>query len=145
MPTLRCGRQPPGQLALPWMSRRPILVEMPRPTFLVALLAVIMLVIAGVPARAAAEPCNPCPPDCPMMQQLAAEQAADHGSTPAKGKADNPCQQVVACQTITATIAPSDLVNFVALSAVSVAHPAFDPLDAPSWPPNRSLRPPIHI
>lgn len=113
---------------------------------LLALLATIMLVIGGAPAVAAPQSCNPCPPDCPMMQQLAAEQATDHRSTPGKsGKADNPCQQMVACQTITATVAPSELVSFVALSAVTVAHPAFDPLDAPSHPPDRSLRPPIHI
>ena len=80
-----------------------------------------------------------------MMQQPAAGQATDHG-TPAKGgKADNPCQQMVACQTVTATIAPSELVSFTALSAASVTHVAFDPLQAPSRPPDRTLRPPIHI
>lgn len=110
-----------------------------------ALLAAITLVIGGAPSVASASACDPCPPDCPMMKQLAAEQAADHGSAPAKGKADNPCQQMAACQTITATVAPSELVSFVALSAVTVAHPAFDPLDAPSRPPDRSLRPPIHV
>jgi hypothetical protein len=112
-----------------------------------ALLALIMLVIGGAPAAASAKACDPCPPDCPMMKRLAAEQkaAADHG-TPAKGgKADNPCQRMVACQTVTASVMPSELVSFVALSAASVTHEAFDPLQAPSRPPDRSLRPPIHI
>lgn len=110
-----------------------------------ALLAAIMLVIGGAPTVASASTCDPCPPDCPMMKQLAAEQAADHGAPAKGGKADNPCQQMVACQTVTASVAPSELVSFVALSAASVTHEAFDPLAAPSRPPDRSLRPPIRI
>jgi hypothetical protein len=110
-----------------------------------ALLAAIMLVIAGVPSVASAQACDPCPPDCPMMKQLAAEQAS-HQKGPAKGgKADSPCQQMVACQTVTASVAPSDLMTFVALTSASVTHEAIDPLRAPSRPPDRSLRPPIHI
>ena len=112
---------------------------------LLALLAAIMLLIGGAPTMAAAQPCDPCPPDCAMMQQL-----AEHASDPQKapnptGKADNPCQQMAVCQTVTATVAPSELVSFVALSAGSVTHELFDPLQAPSRPPDRSLRPPIHI
>ena len=80
-----------------------------------------------------------------MMKQLAAEQPADHGAPAKGGKADNPCQQMVACQTITATVAASELVSFTALSAAPVTHVAFDPLQAPSRPPDRSLRPPMHI
>lgn len=110
-----------------------------------ALLAAIMFVIIGAPTIASAEACDPCPPDCAMMKQLAAGQAADHGAPAKGGKADNPCQQMVACQAVTATIAPSEQVSFIALSAASVTHEAFDPLRAPSRPPDRSLRPPIHI
>ncbi len=110
-----------------------------------ALLATIMLVIGGAPSVASAQACDPCPPDCPMMKQLAAEQAAHQKAPDKGGKADNPCQQMVACQTVTASVAPSDLVTFVALSAASVTHEAFDPLDAHSRPPDRSLRPPIHV
>jgi hypothetical protein len=110
-----------------------------------ALLAAIMLVIGGAPMVASAQSCDPCPPDCPMMKQLSAEQAANHGAPAKGGKADNPCQQMVACQTITASVAPSEQVTLVALSAASVTHEAFDPLATPSRPPDRSLRPPIHI
>lgn len=113
---------------------------------LFALLAAIMLVIGGVPTVASAKSCDPCPPDCPMMKQVAAERAAaDHGGPTKGGKADTPCQQIVACQTVTATVAPSELVSFVALTAASVTHEAFDPLQALSRPPDRSLRPPIHV
>jgi hypothetical protein len=118
---------------------------MPRLSRILALLAAIMLVIGGTPAVASAHDCNPCPPDCPMMKQMAAEQAANHSVPGKDGKAENPCQQMVACQTITASVAPSEQVSFVALSAASVSHEAFDPLQAPSRPPDRSLRPPIHI
>jgi hypothetical protein len=112
---------------------------------ILALLAAIMIVIGGAPTVASANDCNPCPPDCPMMKQLAAEQAASH-SAPAKGrKGDDHCQQMVACQAVTASVASSEQVSFVALSAMSVTHEAFDPLRAPSRPPDRSLRPPIHI
>jgi hypothetical protein len=110
-----------------------------------ALLATIMLVIGGVPTVASAKACDPCPPDCPMMKQRAAEQAAPHGAPAKGGKADNPCQQMVACQTVTASVAPSELVTFIALKAASVTHEMFDPLQARSRPPDRSLRPPIHI
>ena len=129
------------------LRKRPstaILAAMSRLSRLLALLAAIMLVVGGAPTVASANPCNPCPPDCPMMQQLAADQAANHGA-PAKGKADNPCQQMAVCQTVTATVAPSELVSFVALSATAVTHEALTPLHAPSRPPDRSLRPPIHI
>lgn len=111
-----------------------------------ALLAAVMLVIGGAPAVAVGQPCDPCPPDCPMKQQLAVEQAADQGSGPARdGKADNPCLQMLACQTATAAASPYELVGFLQLSAASVTHPMLNPLQAPSRPPDRSLRPPIHI
>ena len=111
-----------------------------------ALLAAIMLVIGGEPSVAAAKACDPCPPDCPMMKAAPAQNISDHSSTPAKGgKADNPCQQMVACQTVAASVAPSEQVSFAALSAASVTHEAFDPLRTPSRPPDRSLRPPIQL
>lgn len=80
-----------------------------------------------------------------MMKQMAAEQATSHGAPAKGGKADSPCQQMVACQTITASVAPSEQVGFVALAAASVTHEAYDPLQAPSRPPDRNLRPPIHL
>ena len=118
---------------------------MPRANTLLALLVAIILVIGGAPSVATAQACDPCPPDCPMMKQLAAEQPVSHRAPAKGGKADNPCQQMVACQTITASVAPSEQVSFIALSAASVSHEAFDPLQAPSRPPDRSLRPPIRL
>jgi hypothetical protein len=112
---------------------------------ILALLAAIMLVIGGAPGVASANACSPCPPDCPMMKRLAADQAASHGPAAKGGKADNPCQQMVACQTVTASVAASEQVSFAALSAAPVTHEAYDPPPAPSRPPDRSLRPPIRI
>ena len=103
-----------------------------------------MLVIAGAPVRAAATPCNPCPPDCPMMQQTAA--ANHHDQAPAKGGgADNPCKQGLLCQAIAATPAPSQSVEVrVLASAADLGGPARE-LPAASHPPDRSLRPPIQL
>ena len=115
---------------------------------LLALLATIMLVIGASPAVAAAQApsCNPCPPDCPMMKQRATQDASDHGSMPGKGgKADNPCQSAVACQTAAATPAPSDAVAYVQVSAAAVTHAAFEPDHLRSRPPDRNLRPPIRL
>jgi hypothetical protein len=105
-----------------------------------------MLIVGGAPARAAAAPCNPCPPDCSMMKQMAS--AMDHHSqAPAKGgKPDNPCKQDVLCQAA-ATAAPAILhetgVRFLA-SATEVLRPTRQ-LPATSRPPDPGLRPPIQL
>jgi hypothetical protein len=119
---------------------------MPRLSRLLALLAAIMLVIGGAPAVAAAQSCNPCPPDCPMMQQMAAS-ADNHAQTAARGgQADNPCKQGLACQTFAAAVAaPSATFVAIALSADVVDHSKADALAAPSRPPDRNLRPPIQL
>ena len=117
-----------------------------RATHLLALLAAIMLVIGGVPARASATPCDPCPPDCPMMQQMA--KAADHQApTPDKGgKPDSPCKSGVLCQAL-GNAAPASLhvttVQFIA-SAAETLTPALQLLP-PSRPPDPGLRPPIQL
>lgn len=114
------------------------------PTF-VAFLAAIMLVIAGAPSRAAADPCNPCPPDCPMMKQMAA--AADsHGKAPDKGgNPDNPCKQSAVCQASVTAPTASATVTFAMLTSALVDHGAGEELATPSRPPDRSLRPPIQL
>ena len=75
--------------------------------------------------------------------------ASDHGpaQAPVKGtgKAGSPCQQMAACQAVTATTAGSANVTFVPLAAASVAHEPFEPLQASSRPPDRNLRPPIQL
>jgi len=110
-----------------------------------AFLAAIMLVIAGAPARAAATPCNPCPPDCAMMKQMAAS-GGEHHKAPAKGdKGDNPCKQGLECQVAATMTAPSQHAATVALASADVDHQLGDPLAAPSRPPDRSLRPPIQL
>ena len=117
---------------------------MPKLSHILALLAAIMLVIGGAPAVAAAQPCDPCPPDCPMMQQMAAS-ADNHTQAPAKGgQPDNPCKQGLACQTFaTAVAAPSGSFVTFALSGDAIEHRLADALAAPSRPPDRNLRPPI--
>jgi hypothetical protein len=116
---------------------------LPRIQVIAALFAAIMLVIAGAPVRAAAAPCNPCPPDCPMMQQAAA--ADHHDQAPAKGGADNPCKQGLPCQAVAAAPAPSQSAEIRILAdAADVGRPARD-LPAASHPPDRSLRPPIQL
>ena len=116
-----------------------------RASTLVAFLAAIMLVIAGVPSRAAATPCNPCPPDCAMMQQMATS-AAGHDTAPANGgKADNPCKQGLACQVSTTVTAPAQTIASVTLTAAAIEHQLGATLAAPSRTPDRSLRPPIQL
>ncbi len=113
-------------------------------TFL-ALLATIMLVIAGAPARVSATPCNPCPPDCAMTQQMAASMD-HHGKAPEPGGVpDNPCKQSLACQASFAAPALAQVSVAVVLTADVAEHAPFDPLAAPSRPPDRGLRPPIQL
>lgn len=113
---------------------------------ILALVAAIMLVIGGAPAVAAAQPCDPCPPDCPMMQQFA-DSVADHGAAPDKGgKADNPCQQQgLACQASATMAAPVQTAVRIILASEAIDHRLAKPLAATSRPPDRSLRPPIQL
>jgi hypothetical protein len=117
-----------------------------RANTLLALLAAIMLVIGSAPAVAAPQPCNPCPPDCPMMQQMAAS-AGHHAPTPGKGsQSDNPCKQGVACTAFAAAVAaPSQTLVAFALGGDAVEHRLADALAAASRPPDRNLRPPIQL
>ena len=118
---------------------------MPRSSHIVALLAAIMLVIAGAPTRAAATSCDPCPPDCPMIKQMAAA-AGDHHRVPDTGrKADNPCKQGLACQVAATIAAPLQGSATVSLTSAAADHRIGDPLAAASWPPDRTLRPPIRL
>lgn len=118
-------------------------ISLPRIHLIAALFAAVMLVIVGAPVRAAATPCNPCPPDCAMMKQTAA--ADHHGQAPAKGGADNPCKQGLLCQAAAATPAPSQSAEVRILAgAADVGSPARE-LPAASHPPDRSLRPPIQL
>jgi hypothetical protein len=117
---------------------------MQRLSRLLALLAAIMLMIGGSPAVAASQPCNPCPPDCAMMKQMAAASADHHGQAPKGSPSENPCKQSLACQVSAAAVAapPTALVAFV-LTTQKVDHRLAAALAAPSHPPDRSLRPPI--
>jgi hypothetical protein len=118
---------------------------MARPSFVIALLAAIMLVIAGAPTRAAASPCEPCPPDCPMMQQMATGAAGAHDKAPGDKAADDPCKQGVACQLSATMTAPVQSVASATLASATVDHRLGDPLAVPSHPRDRSLRPPIQL
>jgi hypothetical protein len=124
------------------IARRLLLL---RASTLVALLAAIMLVIAGAPSRALANPCDPCPPDCPMMKQMAASAGEQHKAPDTSGKAHNPCKQGLACQVSATMTAPAQSVATVRLTSAAVDHQLGDPLAAPSRPPDRSLRPPIQL
>lgn len=124
-----------------------ILAAMPRLSHILALFAAIMLVIGGAPGVAETHPCNPCPPDCVMMHKMSAASADSHA--PALGKGDqseNPCKPSVACQVSAAAVtAPSATVIEISLRADAVDHTVADVLAAPSRPPDRNLRPPIHL
>ena len=117
-----------------------------RANTLLALIAAIMLVIAGAPTRASANACDPCPPDCPMMQQMST--TMDHQSqAPDKGgKTENPCKSALVCQASTAAVAaPSETPTSIVLTAETVDHGLANALAAPSRPPDRTLRPPIQL
>jgi hypothetical protein len=121
-------------------------LELLRPSTFVAFLAAVMLMIGGASAQAATGPCNPCPPDCPMMMQMARAAADHHGRPPGKaGGAENPCKQALACQASFAGPVLSDELVMVAAAGGAADHVGFDPLAARSHPPDRTLRPPIQL
>jgi hypothetical protein len=107
-----------------------------------------MLVITGLPARASESPCNPCPPDCPMMaqMQMAAAAADHHATSPGKsGKAENPCKQGVACQTSAASPILSETPVAILLSADAADVYVLNHQGSPSQPPDETLRPPKQL
>jgi hypothetical protein len=109
------------------------------------MIAAIMLVIGGTPAVAAPGPCNPCPPDCAMMMQ-AAGMADQHAKGPQQQtQGDNPCKSSIACQTAAALPVLPEGVTLEWAVRQSVAHAIRADMSVPSRPPDRDLRPPIHI
>lgn len=117
---------------------------MPRLGHVLAFLAAIMLVIGNAPAVAAAQPCEPCPPDCPMMKQLSASKAGDGQKMPHKD--ENPCKQGALCKAgLSARPAPSEAGAPLSFSFNDVVHLPAGPLLPDSRPPDRSLRPPIQL
>ncbi|WP_394760740.1 hypothetical protein [Phenylobacterium sp.] len=119
---------------------------MQRVRVLFGLLAAIILVIGGAPANASSNPCNPCPPDCPMMAQIAHAIADHHDQGKGKsGEAESPCKSTAVCQSAFAVpLLPQTVVETVLLAETS-AHDLVGALAAASWPPDPSLRPPIHL
>jgi hypothetical protein len=116
-----------------------------RVTQFLAMVAAIMLMIGGVPSVAAANACNPCPPDCEMMKADMAK-ADHHGKAPvSQDQTQKSCQASLACAS--PAIAPLPVqVEVAALAwASSAERPPLTQLAAPSRPPDRDLRPPIQI
>jgi hypothetical protein len=110
---------------------------------MLALLAAIMLVIAGSPALAATQGCDPCPPDCAMMAPTAEIQPAGPDAAPKQGPASEaPCKQTVLCQSAFAA-APLLTAGLAILSTAEAEHSGLSILPAPSRPPDPALRPPI--
>jgi hypothetical protein len=119
-----------------------------RASNLLAILAAIMLVIGGAPAWAAASPCNPCPPDCPMMapMKVAKTSADHHAPAPGKsGKADDPCKSGLACQAAFATPLLPEAAAETLLTAQAADHRLTSSVGGPSRPPDPGLRPPIQL
>ena len=117
-----------------------------RASDLLALLAAIMLVVGGAPARASAGSCNPCPPDCAMMAQMAKASADHHAKNPGKtGKSENPCKASLACQGAFAVPLLPQAAAETALAVEAADHDLIGALAAPSRPPDRTLRPPIQL
>jgi hypothetical protein len=110
------------------------------------LLAAIILMIGGAPANASASPCNPCPPDCPMMARMASATADHQDSLPGKsGKADNPCKSAAVCQSAFAVPLLRHATVETVLLAEATEHDLVRALTAPSRPPDPTLRPPIQL
>jgi hypothetical protein len=104
--------------------------------------AAITLVIGGVPTVAAADACNPCPPDCEMMQ---AAMADHHGKAPAQqqDQGEAPCKASIACQASAAVLVAPPATTVTWLASGGTGHAIEADLRAPSRPPDRALRPPI--
>lgn len=109
---------------------------------LLALVAAMLLAIAGGPTLASAAVCDPCPPDCLMMlgDSAAASKAPD---APADREGQAPCQQTVLCQAAPVVAPPPVNVAIAPFVSTGVLASWADSLEPPSRPPDRSLRPPI--
>jgi hypothetical protein len=121
---------------------------MPRLAQFVAFLAAVMFMVGGPPAARAAEPCTPCPADCPMMTQAHTASGADHGAmhAPAKGKTENPCKQGLLCQSAATSAAlPAGAAGVLLFAVADAALKPLEQLPAASRPPDRALRPPIDL
>jgi hypothetical protein len=123
------------------------MLKLLRASNLLAFIAAIMLVIGGAPARAAQAPCNPCPPDCPMMAQThMGAGASDHGpQAPAKGKADNHCKPGLACQASTPAPILSQASQVMILTADVADLSSQARQGRRSRPPDPMLRPPRQL
>lgn len=119
---------------------------MQRVRVLFGLLAAIILMIGGAPASASSNPCDPCPPDCPMMAQVAMAAADHHEQPPGKsGKAESPCKSTAVCQSAFAMpLLPQSAAETVLLTETT-RHDLADQLAASSRPPDPTLRPPIQL
>ncbi len=111
---------------------------------LLGLLAAIILMVGGAPANASSNPCNPCPPDCPMMAQAAA--TSDHQQATRKsGGSESPCKSTAICpSTFALPLLPQAAVE-TAILAEAAEHDLVAALAAPSRPPDPTLRPPIQL
>lgn len=124
------------------------MLKLLRASNLLAVIAAIMLVVGGVPARAAQTPCNPCPPDCPMMAQMhMGAGASDHGhQAPAKGKPDSSCKPGLACQAFAAAPILSRAAAQVMILTAEVADLSSQARPGgASRPPDPTLRPPRRL
>jgi hypothetical protein len=133
----------PGRVAARAPTRHP--GGMLRARHVLALIATIMLVIGGAPARATQSPCNPCPPDCPMMSQMHMGADAHGQQAPAKGRADNPCKQGLACQVSTSPLILSQASSGFVLTVIEADLRPLHPKGRPSRPPDPTLRPPRQL
>ena len=119
---------------------------LPRLSVLAAFMAAIMLVIGGTPVRAATGPCDPCPPDCPMMAQASADQAHQPPiKTPRGDAAQSPCQAMVVCPAAIALLTPAQTLAVAWLTPEDAGLRPANEQRTPSWPPDRDLRPPIQL
>ena len=119
---------------------------MQRVRVFLGLLAAVILMVGGAPASASAKPCNPCPPDCPMMAQMGKAAADHHDQGPGKsGKVENPCKSSAICQSAFAVpLLPQTAVETVRF-AETTRHDLVGPIQVPSRPPDPRLRPPISL
>lgn len=110
---------------------------------LVALIAVMVLAISGGPSVARELVCDPCPPDCPMMMGATSDAPQSSPAPDDKGKA--PCEQMALCQAPVFAVPPLTRLSPVRISHVRVARVWNNTPEAPSRPPDRTLRPPISL
>jgi len=110
---------------------------------LVALLAVLALAMGGGPVVAKELLCDPCPPDCPMMMGAAGEPGHEQPSDNDNGKAA--CERMMLCQAPVFAIPPFTRLSPVRVSHERIARVWNNTPEAPSRPPDRTLRPPISL